>query len=190
MPSPDPLASIAGMFADRVAPAAGVYRVWIGHLARDAPRWAAMAMSGTRCSSPLSLSEDVGICNAPAMGSCVSCGQPACIKHVLVAPGAVVCGACVSLAAKARRPHQPPPDFGFRPEEPSAGGRAAQRAAFLVLGLDPDQRHSPEDIKRAYRRKAGRCHPDRARNDAERERLSAELRELNDAFSALKGAAA
>lgn len=55
---------------------------------------------------------------------------------------------------------------------------------YETLGLDPDKKHSPDDIKRAYRRAAMKTHPDRNPGDD----IAVELfKNVNRAYEALTG---
>ena len=57
--------------------------------------------------------------------------------------------------------------------------------AYAILGLTPGAA-VPEDILKAYRRRALECHPDRARAPGEVEGLTRRFLEVRDAYECLK----
>lgn len=79
---------------------------------------------------------------------CESCGQYSCLEHVwLNAKRAeAICEACVEEA--------------FGDDEPDAGEAEGPPGwnPWAVLGVGPEA--SVDDVKRAFRRKALKCHPD------------------------------
>ncbi|MBI3299604.1 MAG: DnaJ domain-containing protein [Elusimicrobia bacterium] len=59
--------------------------------------------------------------------------------------------------------------------------------AYTILGLSPGG-STPEDILKAYRRRAMECHPDRAPSLAESDDYTRRFLEVRDAYESLKKA--
>ena len=128
-------------------------------------------------------------CNAPGCGTptqsvCMSCKRPYCPRHSewRRADGFVICHRCFQflwMSGKeaagrgswdafqrangqyARGPAPPPVQPGPPPPPPpppSASSKSRDQAPWEILGIEPDA--TEEQIKKAYRAVAARCHPD------------------------------
>jgi hypothetical protein len=79
-----------------------------------------------------------------------------------------------------------PPRAAPRPSRRAGGSSpldAARLAARAILEVEPEA--SPEDVRRAFRRIAGKLHPDRAPTEADRKRYAAEFARLSAAYHLL-----
>ena len=98
--------------------------------------------------------------------ACESCGQYACLEHVWLNAKRqeALCEACVSEA------------FGDDAPEESEEDATPGANPWAVLGVGPES--SLEDVKRAFRRKALKCHPDQGGS-------AAKFQELKRAYDAI-----
>lgn len=102
-------------------------------------------------------------CTEPMMGACVACTHPVCLEHasVTIATGDAICFACIELVRTKRaeqpRAQAPPPGAAPSPEDEKKIRRKHMRA----LGL---KGHPTEkEIQAAFRNKAAKTHPDKAK---------------------------
>lgn len=124
-------------------------------------------------------------CQATTQSACMSCKRPYCARHSewRRADGFVICHRCFQFlwasgkeaahrgswdafqranGQYARGPMPPPVQPGPPPPPPpppqQAAPRPREQAPWEVLGIEPDA--TEEQIKKAYRSVAARCHPD------------------------------
>lgn len=125
-------------------------------------------------------------CNGPGCGAgtqsvCMSCKRPYCQRHSewRRADGFVICHRCFQFlwtsgkeaagrgswdafqranGQYARAPMPPPVQPGPPPPPPQAPPRPRDQAPWEILGIEPDA--TEDQIKKAYRAVAARCHPD------------------------------
>jgi len=94
------------------------------------------------------------LCGGFAIGACHACGRPICLGHALVSADAtLVCWACMRLAAQHAKRWAPP---GAQAQ--GAAGRGLDWA-YTLLGVSADS--TQEEIKKAYKIRIGRFHPDK-----------------------------
>jgi hypothetical protein len=146
-------------------------------------------------------------CTHRAVALCDCCGLRTCLQHCRVdADGSAICLECVAeargaVAAKRRvppasDPRRPPPAPGAAPQNPFPRGAPPQRtpaqlraAALRVLGLE--RTATTEQIRRAYRRLAGKWHADRFEQAGAKAKAAAaeKFRQIQQAWEILKPAA-
>lgn len=140
-------------------------RPWVTELTIAAvPRWLPRLALGMPCHVATKGPHGPVRCPSHAVGLCVVCEQPACLRHAFVAvSGDVVCYVCASRHAKAPAGGQPPPGPGAAPPQDPPTPKADLAAARRVLGVKKSA--SWPDIQAAYRQKVLKTHPDRGGSD-------------------------
>jgi hypothetical protein len=150
---------------------------WGSLLVRNATlRWAQLAASQVFCSM-----QD---CKAQALVVCAACERPFCLGHSLVSHHAEgICEACalgLVTQARAARP---------RREAPRAAQAAAAKpdpvpAALRALRLTKNA--SFAEIKSAYKKLCVKHNADRPQSEAQRQKNTARLQEINGAYEVLR----
>jgi hypothetical protein len=123
-------------------------------------------------------------CEGEAVLTCMSCGQPACLAHIHLSHRAEgVCDGCVRelLKLKGKTWGADGQQGGANPREPSG---AEIRAAHRKLGVGMDV--GWDKVRAAHRFMAAKYHPDRAKNEVERQKSEKVSKEINAAFEMLK----
>jgi len=179
-------------------PEADRYTQLIGRFAQHAVRWAAVRASGFRC---VTGHHDHGrpvTCGSPAIASCVVCSAPVCFDHGMISPrdGTVICFGCVGEAQQMRGSpggqRQGPQQAGgwngqyphWADQQQSSPGPDLEKLRedhLRTLGLSPGVTMS--EIRSTYRKMAAKYHPDKARSEAQRKRLDAQMRKINEAYT-------
>lgn len=152
---------------------------WAAHVSRHAPaKWGIPEDKPNLCF----VETGPGHCQAPAVGLCLICRRPVCLNHSLVSVDAsLVCYACMKVAAKVCKPWEPPAQHRKQQADKAGIGWA-----FKLLGVDDDA--TDEEIKKAYKRAVARYHPDKAKDDDEREASAQVFKTIQDAYSLIKKA--
>jgi len=184
--------AIHSIASDQTDPLTAEIMRWVadvqGHILR---RWRPVIVQAAPCSlRPRNvLTGRFEPCPMPAIGVCGCCGQPVCLGHALIGQTAdILCTACLSdyvrvVAARGGAP---------RPEAPGpravngadAVDEALLRKRYLrTLGLKEPT--SWEEIHAAFRGKAVRCHPDRAK-PGRRAEAEVKFKKLNEAYQWLR----
>lgn len=159
------------------------YSGWLVEMGRFAQTWPIVASSGLACGCGVQSPHGPVRCGAPAVGVCVVCQQGCCLPHGAMAPGVVVCGSCISAARVARGLSPEVPKQGAPAPEPPKKPQPTRAELLRVLRLKPEA--TDDEIRSQYRELAKRHHPDRAKNEADRQRREARMRDLNAAYAAL-----
>jgi hypothetical protein len=149
-----------------------------GHIVR---RWHVVISQGRPCGlrprSPVSGQFEQ--CLAPAIGICGCCGAPVCLGHALIGQRAdLLCTACLSdyvriVSARANVARQAEP----------VDESMLRRAHLRTLGLRDGA--SWQAIHAAFRKKAARMHPDRAK-PGKRAEAEAKFKALSAAYEWLR----
>ena len=119
-----------------------------------------------------------GYCGEPTIIKCQACGRPVCRVHAFVNAQSierlfVICSACVAQ------------HFPFVDVAPPAGfGRDGRvdpdwkykERPWDILGVPQDA--DDEEINDAFRQKAKRVHPDRAKDEQDRKRREAAMKKV------------
>jgi hypothetical protein len=117
-------------------------------------------------------------CAARATGMCACCGRPVCLHHAMISRDAdLLCAPCFAVARK----HAVP--FVAAPPAPETNDL---ERAFRVLGVSEDA--SDDEVRRAYRDKLRRNHPDVKRSDAAKARAEAKFKEIRSAWDVVSSA--
>ncbi len=166
---------------------------WVADMQRNVlRRWKPIVASGMRCALR-PRDERTGQfeqCAEPAIGACGLCRQPVCLRHSMIGQQAdIVCTACLSDYVRMLRER----DGGFRDHRTVYGQSAPPTVApdeavlrknhLRTLGLK-----EPTDwaeIHAAFRKKAARMHPDRAK-PGRRAEAEAKFKALNEAYQWLR----
>ncbi len=144
-------------------------------------KWSTITESGFLCDTKLrgKTTGDVVTCKLPAIGACVVCSGSCCLDHALVkSDGTVICLACVEAAKIQYKRSGGRPGPVESPEDKEELRRKYQKR----LGLDPAKKYSEEEIKSAYKKLVVKFHPDKAKDDAQREKFTGKSKELNEAY--------
>jgi hypothetical protein len=119
-------------------------------------------------------------CGAEAVVNCMACGKSVCLAHVHVSHRADgICDQCVRDVMAMKGSAQQRPGAGRGPSG------AEILAAYRKLGLK--QGASWVEIQRAHRKMAAKHHPDVAKTPADRAKREQKCKEVNEAFSILRG---
>jgi len=144
-------------------------------------KWSTVQESGFLCEIKLrgKTTGDVVTCKLPAVGACAVCSGACCLDHALVkSDGTVICVACVE-AAKIQYKRSGGKPGTVETEE----DRVELKKKYLKrLGLDSMAKYSEDEIKTAYKAQAVKYHPDKAKSDAQREKFTKKLKDINEAY--------
>jgi len=119
-----------------------------------------------------------GFCGQPTIIKCQSCGRPVCRIHAFVNAQSiermfVICSECVS----AHFPFvevEPPPNFN---QEHGGGSEwRCREAPWDILGIERDAEE--DEINEAFRQKAKKVHPDRAKDEKDRKKREAAMKKV------------
>jgi hypothetical protein len=120
-------------------------------------------------------------CSAQAVIYCMACKKPVCLAHVHISHrGEGVCDDCVGSLLDAdersrrQQAHTPP----------RQNGEEKVRWAYRVLKLKPGA--SEREITMSFRKLAAENHPDRAKTEAQAEKLQKKMVEITEAYHVLK----
>lgn len=168
---------------------------WITRLVTNASiNWLPILSIGAPCDilTPDQVVMDRWVpCGRSAIVLCDCCGRRVCLLHCRIDSNAqAICFECVAMAHQAaaqrprpapdpRRAHQPPP--GGAPPRAKKQHVMTRANALRVLGLRGSV--TPEEIKKAFRRKAAQWHPDKHPDNPEK--AQAKFVEAQQAYEVL-----
>jgi len=145
-------------------------------------KWSTVQESGFKCDTRLrgKTTGDIVTCKLPAIGACVVCNGSCCLDHALVkSDGTVICLACVEGA----KIHFKKSGGRPGPVESEENKAELKKKYLRRLRLDPSEKYSEDEIKTAYKKLAVKYHPDKAKDDEQREKFNKILKEINEAFT-------
>jgi hypothetical protein len=119
-------------------------------------------------------------CGEPTIIKCQACGRPVCRIHVFVNAQSlermfVICSGCVA----AHFPFveiNPPAGFGHQGRHQTDPEWHYKEAPWEILGVSEDA--ADDDINDAFRQKAKRVHPDRAKDENDRRKREAAMKKV------------
>ncbi len=183
--------AVRSIATDQTDPLTSSIMRWVadvqGHILR---RWRVVIVRGAVCSlrprSPFTGRFEP--CGAPAIGVCGCCGQPVCLGHSLIGQTAdILCTACLSdyVRVVAMRGGASRPEPVARPVNGAdvVDEQILRKRYLRTLGLKEPT--SWEEIREAFRKKALRWHPDRAK-PGKRAEAEAKFKTINEAYSWLR----
>lgn len=133
-----------------------------------------------RISVRCSVVSPVGACRARAAGACACCGRPVCLQHSMISMDAdLLCAPCFAVARKHadRFEPEPEPKAAPEPEQPDLD------KACRVLGVDLDA--SEEHVRKVYKEKLRRNHPDGKKSAAAKARAESRFKEIRAAWDTI-----